>query len=130
MTRPTQTLTDQANRRARALAAVDKMEEMLSEGHGGFPSMVQTLWEMFNDPTVDAKQRVAIANTFLRITAAKEIALAEKGLSKRGPKTVEHHQHLTLVFNKTEAEIAAMEPAARELYLGLALDAVAKGRAT
>lgn len=96
--------------RERALKAAARMELLFAEGDERFPSVVDTLWQMFNDeselvtekygkegeirerstrPRIDAKQKVAIANAFARFIVIKDTALADRGLSRAasGPKT-------------------------------------------
>lgn len=137
-------------RRDRAMRAARKIDVLVARGDGISPSVVDTLWAMLNDDSkvvltertlsadgtvleiketekvrVDSKQKIVIAQAFMRVAALRDLVLAERGLSKHGPRKVENHLHVTNIFNKTEAQIEAMEPAARELYLSMALAATA-----
>lgn len=128
----------EAKRRRKALDGVDRMEELLVLGDGSLPSMIETLWQMFNDdstvpygqgerPKVPPETKLAIANLFADKISLKRQAEAAIGL-RAGPKKVEHHQHLTLVFNKTKEEIEAMDPVAREVYIQMNVKALAVAR--
>lgn len=67
-----------------AAKAAATMQECLSNGDGVSPSMVSTLWMMFNDPKTDSKVRLNIANLFARQTLMREQLARKAGLSKFG----------------------------------------------
>ena len=65
-----------------AAKAAARMERCLASGDGPRPSMVETLWDMFNDPGTDAKVRLNIANLFARSTLLREQVARKAGLSR------------------------------------------------
>ena len=73
-----------------AARAAKKMEDCLAHGDGVHPSMVETLWTMFNDENTDAKVRLNIVNLFARSTLLREQMARKAGLSKFGTSEKPH----------------------------------------
>jgi hypothetical protein len=135
-------------RRDLAMGAAAKLERMFAEGSEEFPSVVDRLWEMFNDdgeivsekfdkdgnvtsrttrPRVDIKQKIQIATLYGQFTAIKEQTLAEVGLGKGGPKKVENHTHATQI-NLTVEEVDQLPEALKAKLTRHILDEASKGQ--
>ena len=65
-----------------AVKASILMQKLLGEGDGMQPSMVETLWVMFNDPQTESKTRLNIANFFARQSLIREQVAKVSGLGK------------------------------------------------
>lgn len=74
----------------KAAKAAEAMQRCLTDGDDANPSMVNTLWAMFNDPETDPKVRLNIANLFARQTLMREQLARKAGLSRFGGGKVEH----------------------------------------
>lgn len=134
--------------RERALQAASKMEVMFAHGDDRFPSMVDSLWEMFNDdselvtekfdkdgglkerstrPKVDAKQKVAIANAFSRFIGLKDLALSERGLSRvsNGPK--QQNNYFSQI-NLSSEDLARLPEDVRRKIVDARLDGFTAGQ--
>ena len=74
----------------KAAKAAEAMQKCLTDGDGLHPSMVETLWAMFNDGETDPKVRLNIANLFARQTLMREQLARKAGLSRFGGGKVEH----------------------------------------
>ena len=140
---------DEFLRRDRAMGAASQLEIMFAEGSDDFPPVVETLWRMFNDdsvevserfnkdgdvisrsekPRVTTKEKIAIAQSMAHFIGLKEQALAEVGLGKSGPKKVENHTHATQI-NLTVEEVDQLPDALRAKLTAHMLDDASKGSA-
>ena len=127
--------TADARRRNRALDFLPEVEKLCLDGDGRFPSVVQTLWKMFNDDTilespkgdherVKSETRAKIGFELLKLSALGKQVEQEKGLLKSAKKT-ETHNHLT-IFNFTTDQWQALPPIEREVIERLRLRAASE----
>ena len=114
-------------RRDRAMSAAAELERAFAEGDNEFPPMVKTLLADFHDPEVDAKMRLKIFETVARFIGIKEQVLAERGLSKKGPKKVVNNNTFTQ-NNLSMEELEKIPTEVREKLLMNTLESTRTGK--
>ena len=122
-------LVREAADRRLAINAAMHLEDYLVAGDQRFPSMIETMWRMFNDEEFDdhgryrvsPKDKTVIFQAFARLTGVKEAVLAERGLKGQSAKNVTNN---FLQVNLSMEELKALPVEAQERLLKQQLSAL------